>query len=418
MLPRLVNELHENHVIGVTSSAMSTPADQRLIADLLAKRLRDRKTKFKPHSNNSKLLNLYLKKFPGSATNEEASSTIKQSDIKVPITRLRKDLEDCFKTDRSLWKDQWMLRLSDARMKQTHSLEIRPLYSVLTPAMRVWFHQCLRIPIAQNNKEEALQQEPQPTVVLSEPLFFFSSSLGAYLRFLDINHDESFRADERGLLDAARNRLADVISRGKTDEDVNRFVRELDLVPVRLYLPAGDSFAKTSIRRWFRDSFKVRVGYKAASAVPLTDSENVNLIILASRSSLPLVAQFQNQNDDLRLRLTENGISFDGNSFPDVISPKKGTTLSQVIFTNWITDTGKAHTYLMSNHTRALQAAADFLVTDSDQLREITDRLVLEAGRKIPAKFQIALEVSLTGHETRANVNGMSPFLDDRPIIY
>jgi hypothetical protein len=135
------------------------------------------------------------------------------------------------------------------------------------------------------------------------------------------------------------------------------------------------------------------VGYKAASAVPVTDNENQNLIILASRASLPLVAQFQNENDKLRLRLTKDGISFDGTEFPDVINPKEGTTLSRVILTNWITDANKAHTYLMSNHTRALKAAAEFLVGNSDELGEITGQLIEAAGKRIPENSKSRLRL-------------------------
>lgn len=408
--------LHKNHVNHVESCVL---LDQKLIAERLVKRLLDRGKPFSGGSQNAQLLGLFLARFPSSATNQEACNAIGKTngDISTPIARLRKNLVECFETDRSLWGEQRILQVSALQPDQAHTLELHPLRDHLSPTTQLWFHQCVRIPVQQNTGKGERNQEPQPTVVLSEPLFFYSASLGAYVRFLEINHDNEFRTgDEQRLLKAARNRLANVISRGESsNEDAKEFVNGLDLVPVRLYLPAGDSYAKTSIRRWFRDNFQVRVGYRPASAVPPSESVNLNLIILASRSSHPLVAHFQSLNN-LRLRLTGNGINFDGKDFEDTMDAKQSTRLFRVIVTNWITDAKKVHTYLISNHTRALQEVAQFLVTDSKELRDITDRLVV--GDRIPTKFQMAFEVRLFGHETGATVEQMLPALNDQPLIY
>jgi hypothetical protein len=79
-------------------------------------------------------------------------------------------------------------------------------------------------------------------------------------------------------------------------------------------------------------------------------------------------------------------------------------------------DAKKVHTYLMSNHARAPQEVAKFLVTESKELRDKTDRLVV--NNRIRGKFQMAFEVKLFGHETGATVEQMLPALNDQPLIF
>lgn len=202
---------------------------------------------------------------------------------------------------------------------------------------------------------------------------------------------------------------------GQGDANVQKFISDVDIVPVRLYLPAGDSYAKTAIRRWFRNNLRHRVGYKSAAAVSIPDSVNSNLIVLASRSSLPIFAAFQSQNH-LRLTLTESGIGVDNKIFLDRVTVGKGTTLSHVILTNWRLDTGKVHTYIASNHTRAIQAVADMLVNENEMLTESFE--VLLVGGRIPDKFQIGFEVSLHLHETNATVERVWSSIDGEPLVY
>ena len=144
---------------------------------------------------------------------------------------------------------------------------------------------------------------------------------------------------------------------------------------------------------------------------------NWNLIVLASRSSLPLLAEFQ-QRPELRLRLVENGISCNNEIIPDIVTRGEGTTLSHVIVTNWLLETGRVHTYIASNHTRALQAVAELLVSDDELLIEVSEALVAEGNGKIPAKYQMAFEVRLHLHEANATVERMLPQLGNKPIVY
>src|SRR5262245_9195927 len=126
---------------------MPPRTDPAVTAQSLAARLHNRQKTFKRGGNNAKLLALYLSKFPEFATNAEASQAIGGVNANTPISRLRADLIRCFQTDRSLWNDQVVLRLSDTGLNQAHSLELHPLSSVLSPTSRIWFHQCLRVPI-------------------------------------------------------------------------------------------------------------------------------------------------------------------------------------------------------------------------------------------------------------------------------
>ncbi|MCC6585369.1 MAG: hypothetical protein IT168_01510 [Bryobacterales bacterium] len=377
----------------------------------MAERLRQDNDFFKPKSNNGKLLKLYADKFPDGATDREASSVLGHVGASTPVSRLRADLVKCFRTDRTLWEQQQMLILSDKGAKRI--LELRPLWETLPPSMIVWFHQCARVPMPQRRDEPAHNGELQPFIVLSEPLFFYVRKLGAYFRFLDINHDAMFRSKEKELVAAAKKQLHQIFP--EMAAQTGEFVADMDMVPVRLYLPAGDSYAKTAIRRWFRDNLQHRVGYKEASAVAVTDSVNSNIIVLASRSSLPLLAQFQEQHE-LRLRLTGDGISCGDLSIADEARDGEGATLSRVIVTNWTFETGRVHTYVASNHTRAIRAVAELLVSDAPMLKDIAGSLLINGT--IASRFQLAFDVELHFHETTATVKGLLPQLEGKPLLY
>ena len=391
------------------------PDPDREVVSRWVSRLKERSKTFKAGTNHAKLLDLYLSRFPETATNEEASKALGGTSPNVPINRLIADMQECFTNDRFLWLDQQMLVLSDTGPNQTHKLQLQPLWKTLSPSIRIWFHHCMQVPAPRKKEWFVNTPEPQPFIVISEPLFFFAPSLGAYFRFLDMNHDTLFRPDETRLIAEARIRLGEIFPQILDSDSARDPITDLPLVPVRLYLPAGDSYAKTAIRRWFRNTMKHRVGYKSASAVSIPDSVNSNLIVLASRSSLPLLTEFQHQNQPL-LQLTKDGISFKGEILKDQVSPHKGTTLSYAIVTNWTLETGKVHTYIASNHTRAIEAVVNLLVGESELLKDLSEALVVDG--KIPGKFQVAFEVSLHLHETNANVERLLPHLDGKPLRY
>jgi hypothetical protein len=400
---------------------VSTHASQEEleVAQRLVSRLKQRSQTFKDGSNHARLLDLYLAKFPGPATNNEAAQALGGGiNPSTPISRLNQDLRRCFHSDRFLWREQQKLALSKMGPDQTHRLQLEWLAETLPASTRIWFHHCLQVAMPQEQGQKHTSGEPQPWIVVSEPLFFFAPALGAYFRFLEINHDSLFRTVETPIVEAAKAELLKIIPQDRDDVGrIHGFVEGLDLVPVRLYLPAGDSYAKTAIRRWFRNNLSHRVGYKSGSDVSVHGSVNWNLIVLASRSSLPLLAEFQ-QRPELRLRLVEKGIRFDQEFIPDILTVGEGTTLSHVIVTSWMLETGRAHMYIAANHTRALQAVAELLVSDDELLREVSAALVIEGKGKIPSKYQIAFEVRLNLHETNATIQGVLPRLRNKPIVY
>jgi len=160
------------------------PSTPELVVRRLISRLKQRA--FKEGSNNAKLLDLYLSKFPGGATNEDASKALGLNP-NTPIYRLRADLEQCFAADRSLWREQQMLDLSDTEPDHTNKLYLRPLHTALSTSMKVWFHQCIQIPMPRKKEDRQYKEEPQPFIVMSEPLFFFSNSSGTGVDFAGQN---------------------------------------------------------------------------------------------------------------------------------------------------------------------------------------------------------------------------------------
>jgi hypothetical protein len=191
------------------------------------------------------------------------------------------------------------------------------------------------------------------------------------------------------------------------------FVAGLNLVPTRNYLPAGDSVAAGKIHGWFRDSVKHEIGEKEARGVSELDSTKSNLVILASRSSLPLLARFQKTTLELRIHLTDKGIKVDDNNLDDDIGDEDFGT-AYVVVTNWTFDTDNVHTYIASNHTRALGAVAELLVND-DLLDHIT---LVDAEGRIPRRFQLAFKVPLLLHEMQAGKPVLLPELGGAILPY
>lgn len=189
------------------------------------------------------------------------------------------------------------------------------------------------------------------------------------------------------------------------------------LVPVRLYLPAGDGYAKDEIRRWFRRNANHYVGYKEALDVSLNEHTKSNLVVLASRSSLPLLNKFQTTHD-LGLRLTQKGISLGGQEFQDQFGTDGCCELARVVVTHWALDTQRVHTYIASNNTRAIHAVTQLLVSDSDGMKDISDALLTTEDRTIPRRFQLAFEVPLKMHETHANPPTLLAELNGKALHY
>jgi hypothetical protein len=221
-------------------------------------------------------------------------------------------------------------------------------------------------------------------------------------------------------------RIRSILPKGK---HIDALVDNLDLIPTRNYLPAGDSYAAVRIRRWFRRSAKHVVEYKEALDVAKDDRRS-SLIVLASRSSLKLIDHFQSTNK-LEVLLTEKGISFKGRILDDEIGDR-GLHLARVVVTNWTFSTGAVHTYIASNHTRALESVAKLVARDDSnddsgedsdddfndpRLQPISDAIVDHEGR-IPSRFQLAFEVPLQMNETNAGVPRLLPELNGKAIIY
>jgi hypothetical protein len=253
---------------------------------------------------------------------------------------------------------------------------------------------------------------------------------------LDVNHDGQFETKKNEqLVNDARDRLRQtleaqllknslsgkpkrdprLVARDKTiTKELAMFVAALNLIPTRNYIPAGDSAASGQIRSWFRNLTKCDIREKEAMEVSDRDSTKSNLIILASRSSLPLLSRFQDTHEqELRILLTEKGISFDKKPLDDVVG-NEGFRTAYVVVTNWTFETGNVHTYIASNHTRALGAVAELLVSDN-ALGGIS---ILDSEGRIPRRFQLAFEVPLHLHEMQASEPRLLPSLVGHALAY
>jgi hypothetical protein len=387
----------------------------------LATHLKHNNSSFNKGTNNAKLLDFYVSKYPHAPTKDEIRAEI-GSNPDTPVSRFKDALRACFEKDRSLWIFQKRFFIGPS-----HSIDVGDLSDVLSPTLRFWFHQCINLPVTtrgantvsrRSTKTSLTPTSGEPFIVLSEPLFFFCPTLGAYLRFLEVNHDGPLGPEEEKAVASARRHLLHQIQRRHVPNSIHKFFQELELEPVRLYLPAGDSYAKTAIRRWFRTTIQHFAKYKEAFDVPLSDYTKSNLIVLASRSSLPLLARFQDIVPQLKLLLTKTGIRFDHDDLSDEIGADHCTRKARVIVTQWVLDTQNVHTYIASNHTRAVEAVAKLLVDDdSFLLQKISAGLITPKG-EIAQRFQVAFEVELRNHETHANDPELLPQLGGRPIIY
>ncbi len=406
-------------------------------------------------ANIEKVFDLFVEKHPEGPTSDEIKSKLNVSgNIGGTVNRVHDRLRECFLKDRSLWNHQKMLFIVRRGGKGNDTLEWCPLVKELSPTQRFWFWQCTRLPEAEDEKEDAkkpVDDTYQSCIVSSEPLFFFSKSLRGYFRLLDVNYDRPFEKDNiNELVTSAKDRILEAIpsytpsnaviefvkntvslpERTKTkiikaipkeipSTAMIEFVKNLDLIPTKTYIPAGDSDAAVRIRRWFQETCHHDIGYREASHVAEEDFNTMNLIILASRSSLPLLARFQRINPQLQIQLTEEGITFGGRVLRDGVleddNKNQDFHLARVVVTNWTFDTDNVHTYIASNYTRALSAVARLLV--NARAFAPVSQAIIQNGM-IPRRFQLAFNVKLQINETQATIPQLLPELNGAAVIY
>ena len=331
------------------------------------------------------------------------ASSGSQPDIHASLAhRLKQRLEDSFKKDRNLWNphQQYLLDLPSPK----RGLALEKLSRVITGTTdRFWFHQSARF------------DSDRTFVVFSEPLFFFSRNLRAYLRFLNINHDGSVDNEEE-LVNQAKRELNTMLRGGGLDQKAAKDVlKALDLVPVHHYVGAGDSYGASVIRRWFRKNKMTPPRRREGSRIVDIDRGALNCIVLASRRTNRDLTYFAQRTPKLHFELTENGIRAGETELRDEFG-KHGMTLARVIVTNWVfADTDNVYTIVASNHTRAVGRIAEFLVSgELDRHHRLPNKL-LAADGMIPSRVQFAFSVPLHENELRATIH---PELIGDPIIF
>lgn len=353
--------------------------------------------------NHQLLLDLFVNKYPAPTLDGDIRAHLdRQGTITGEVTRLADRLVTTFRKDRSLWPSQQALFVRSE--KNGRSLDIGYLSSVLPATWQFWFPQCVRLGAQTKEEERQRQEASNHFIIFSEPLFFFSKSLRAYVRLLDVNYEDS-NDEERNDVHSNDHLVANAKDRirGKIPRALHSQIDRLDLTPVRHYVASGDAYSASEIRGWFRSamkemgsSFAQPPEYREASQVAPADYMK-NLIIVGSRRSLKLLSEFQRDALGLEVLLTESGIELRGKSTNDEYDAT-GFTLSYVIVTMWTFDENHVHTYIVSNHTRATHAVTR-LLQDEEQMREICGRIRRDG--KIPGRFQIAFKVPLT-HDRHA----------------
>lgn len=329
------------------------------------------------------------------------------AEYRKQLDRLRNQLNHCFEKDISLWRShQRYLALAPKG-----GLSLLPISNVVKGGPeRFWFHQLIRY-------------GPNDTVcAYSEPLFFWSQSLNAYVRFLDINLNlPSLKADALKLRDEARATMkARLEAHGLDSEVAKAIVPAMDFSPVRVYVPAGDAFGISWIRRWFRKRLN---GINPPrrwerNHLPQDEGSVLNRIVFASRCTNPSLEYLRNVCPNLRYDLTEAGIRIGSETIADGVEAS-GTTHAHVVVTNWVFESDHVYTIIASNHTRAAGRVAQQLVAESEGPNPdpkpylIGSTLVRHDGT-IPERMQFAFSVKLNVYESHAN----DPELIEAPCFY
>lgn len=442
---------------------LSHAEKEKAIVQRLANRLKE--TPFFPAgAQHTRLLALYVQNYDGAPTLERLKEAAGGHDPTKAIAMLNKQLKTCFCEERSLWFEQSRLFVPHKQRNEAHPpISVQPLYEILEhPTDRFWFTQCCK-----------LSDEPSPDpikntfILFSEPLFFYSREFRGYFRLLDLNFEEQFTADASTVLveeakerirsrfpaiaDAANEELRKYLNKldatkktkkktssalidkflpleieikKRVAQEMDTFVNGLGLVAVRTYIPAGDSYGAVAIRRWFRERMNAIISYRE-SHVSDGHLRQANLIILASRSTLPLLADFQKE-ESLAIKLTQTGIEFSDTSsaigtkfnkmmIDDEIDTAGNIKKAHVVVTMWRLDTENVYTFIASNHTRAVEAVAKLLV--NDEILRKQGAAIIHQDR-IPSRFQLAFEVPLIRQETHANEPKLLPQLKGQAVRY
>src|ERR1700722_6225073 len=162
------------------------------------------------------------------------------SNVSAPLEhRVRENLKQCFKTDRTFWRAAEKHVLVLPSRKEVLTL-VRLSQIIDDPPSRFWFHQCARF------------EQPETIVTFSEPLFFYSPILHAYIRLLDIDCEGDLEGKELQLTEKALAALNERLVQPGMAMGLAAHLGS-GLIPVRHYVAAGDAFGGSSIRAWFRD---------------------------------------------------------------------------------------------------------------------------------------------------------------------
>jgi hypothetical protein len=374
-----------------------------------------------------KVFDLYAQQYPAIPTVDQiALAGLNVLDGK--FSQLNRHILTCFEEDPSLWTDQNIIHISS-----NAGFDVRPLADqyFFTSPMRFWLAQCVNLKNEGDLKNEAGARPTGTLIVYSEPLFFYSKRLNGYFRFLDIDHEGPIsKGEAEGLVESAKLQLQRVfpdgpisndeaerlVKRGKSQvqrvfpKEIRQMNPDLDLVPCRHYVPAGDGTAALEIRRWFRLTISrdAAIRYTESSSIAPINRVETNMIVLASRSSLGLLQQFQTETPELAFELTGSGIKCRSTD-PGLsdVSYGNGKPLAHVLVTNWIFPTGHVHTYLASNHTRALGAVALLLV--NHKLLAPICETISPKNKPFPRRFQMVFEVDLYYNDMRAGTPRFLP---------
>jgi hypothetical protein len=357
--------------------------------------------------NNLCLLDLFVKKYPDHVSDTDIRTALgRRAAVTGEVKRFRERIATTFLRDRSLWPNQQVLLVPEG---QPWCLDVDYISQVLPAIWKFWFQQTVRLG-PQNDRllpinARASGHQPEARnhlIIFSEPVFFFSKAMGAYIRLLDVNCED--RIDRTANDDLVKKAERNI--RARLPRNLRSQVQSLGLVPVRHYLPAGDAYGASEVRGWFRSAM-AEMGntsgeapeYREASQVAPDDYQK-NLVVLGSRSSLKLFSDFQKEHPELSVKLTDEGIELHKELLKDEVGAE-GFKVAHATVTMWVFDEGNAHTYIVSNHTRATSAVASTLL-NKEQMKKIANSILVDG--RIPGRFQLAFKVDLGLHDKHASV--------------
>jgi len=358
-----------------------------------------------------------------------------------PRHDLKVHLENCFLKDRSLWGDPEQRTLV---LNPGSGLELGKISdTILDPVTRFWFHQAAHAGLSAGHSSQTRpaqsREDARAWVTFSEPLFFYSQRLNTYIRSLDLDYDheeeiEKREADlQKRLCEGYAAKLRDS---NCTEEQIEDFMKILAPVPVRHYVPAGDAYAASTVRKWFRDnqeSLDLPVPLRKESRrISGAELPLHNLIVISSRTTNKEamfviemanrdLAESTTEHQRLAAELVPSGLRFDGRLLPD-IQGRHGAEQTHVLVTNWVTSHGKAYSLIASNHSRAVGEVARLIQLGLvDPIQEKIRERTLPSGKTavkekfIPARVQIAFDLSIPYNEVIADPPRLVPGF---PIYY